>query len=182
MVNKAETFLNVDALTWPEQLTPLLDHNINKFKPLMTRVDPDKLAALIEASKDSLEKKPTAVKAKKKAKPVDEKPDMIEFDDFAKIDLRVALIEKAELVDGADKLLRLTLSLGDEKRQVLAGIRSAYKPEELEGRLTMMVANLKPRKMRFGVSEGMVLAAGPGGDEIWILSPDNGAQPGMRIK
>ncbi len=182
MVSKAETFLNAGELTWPNQLTPLTDHSINKFKPLMTRVDPDKLAALIEASKENLEKTATPVKAKQMPKESTEKTDMIEFDDFAKIDLRVALIEKAEHVEGADKLLRLTLSLGDETRQVLAGIKSAYSPEDLEGRLTVMVANLKPRKMRFGVSEGMVLAAGPGGDEIWILSPDNGAQPGMRIK
>ncbi len=182
MVGKAETFLNAGELTWPNQLTPLTDHGINKFKPLMTRVDPDKLAALIEASKENLEKITTPVKAKQTPKESTEKTDMIEFDDFAKIDLRVALIEKAEHVEGADKLLRLTLSLGDETRQVLAGIKSAYSPEDLEGRLTVMVANLKPRKMRFGVSEGMVLAAGPGGDEIWILSPDNGAQPGMRVK
>lgn len=148
----------------------------------MTRVDPDKLAALIEASKESLEKTPAPKKAKKIAKETTEKSDMIEFDDFAKIDLRVALIEKAEHVEEADKLLRLTLSLGDEKRQVLAGIKSAYSPEDLEGRLTVMVANLKPRKMRFGVSEGMVLAAGPGGGDIWLLSPDDGATAGMRIK
>lgn len=182
MVGKAEAFLNVDSLSWPEQLSPLTDHNVNKFKPLMTRVDPDKLAALIEASKESLEKTVAPKKAKKPVKEAAEKSDLIEFDDFAKIDLRVALIEKAEHVEDADKLLRLTLSLGDEKRQVLAGIKSAYSPEDLEGRLTVMVANLKPRKMRFGVSEGMVLAAGPGGGDIWLLSPDDGATAGMRIK
>ncbi|ORU94177.1 MAG: methionine--tRNA ligase [Cycloclasticus sp. symbiont of Bathymodiolus heckerae] len=182
MVTKAETFLNVDALPWPNQLTPLLNHSINKFKPLMTRVDPDKLAALISASKESLEKIAPIKKTKKKAPETNEKPDMIEFDDFVKIDLRVALIEKAEHVEGADKLLRLTVSTGDESRQILAGIKSAYAPEDLEGRLTVIVANLKPRKMRFGISEGMVLAAGPGDEDIWILSPDNGAKPGMRIK
>jgi len=182
MVAKAEQFLNTGEFSWPEQLAPLCDHSINKFKPLMTRVDPDKLAALIEASKESLEKKPALVKKKKAAKKEEAPAEMIEFDDFAKIDLRVALIEKAEHVEGAEKLLRLSLSLGDEKRQVLAGIKSAYSPEQLEGRMTVMVANLKPRKMRFGISEGMVLAAGPGGDELWILSPDDGAKPGMRIK
>jgi len=182
MVSKAETFLNTGELAWPDQLTPLTEHQINKFKPLMTRVDADKLAAVINASKENLEK--TAVKAQPSTatKQTEEIADTIEFDDFAKIDLRVALIEKAEHVEEADKLLRLTLSLGEETRQVLAGIKSAYAPEELEGRLTVMVANLKPRKMRFGTSEGMVLAAGPGGDELWILSPDSGAQPGMRIK
>jgi methionyl-tRNA synthetase len=182
MVSKAETFLNTGEFTWPDQFTPLTEHRINKFKPLMTRVDPDKIAAVIDASKENLEK--TAAKMQQKApiKKAEEISDTIEFDDFAKIDLRVALIEKAEHVEGADKLLRLTLSLGEETRHVLAGIKSAYAPEDLEGRLTVMVANLRPRKMRFGTSEGMVLAAGLGGDELWILSPDNGAKPGMRIK
>jgi methionyl-tRNA synthetase len=106
----------------------------------------------------------------------------IEFDDFAGIDLRVARIIKAELVEGADKLLQLTLDIGTETRNVFAGIKSAYAPKDLEGKLTVMVANLKPRKMRFGVSEGMVLAAGPGGKDLWILHPDDGAQPGMRVK
>jgi methionyl-tRNA synthetase len=108
--------------------------------------------------------------------------DTIEFPDFAKIDLRVAKIAKAEHVEGADKLLRLTLDLGGETRNVFAGIKSAYKPEDLEGKLTVMVANLAPRKMKFGMSEGMVLAAGPGGEDLWILEPHEGAQPGMRIK
>jgi methionyl-tRNA synthetase len=147
----------------------------------MARVDADKLSALIEASKENLLSTPTAAKSPA-TKKIEKIANTIEFDDFANIDLRVALIEKAEHVEEADKLLRLTLSLGDESRQVLAGLKSAYTPEQLEGRLTVMVANLKPRKMRFGVSEGMVLAAGPGGDELWILSPDNGAKPGMRIK
>ncbi|HAP54072.1 MAG TPA: methionine--tRNA ligase subunit beta, partial [Marinobacter adhaerens] len=107
--------------------------------------------------------------------------DEIEFGDFAKVDLRVVKIVKAEHVEGADKLLRLTLDIGHGERNVFAGIKSAYKPEDLEGRLTVMVANLKPRKMKFGMSEGMVLAAGPGGKDIFILSPDSGATPGMRI-
>jgi methionyl-tRNA synthetase len=107
----------------------------------------------------------------------------IDFDAFAAVDLRVALIVKAEPVEGADKLLRLTLDLGGEQRNVFSGIKSAYPdPAALEGRLTMMIANLKPRKMRFGVSEGMVLAAGPGGSDIFLLSPDAGAKPGQRIK
>ena len=184
MVTKAEAFLNVDSMGWPDQWSPLTNHTINKFKPLLTRVDKDKLDALIEASKESLEKKPTS-NGNKKAPKVSAKetePNLIEFEDFAKVDLRVAKIEKAEHIEGAEKLLRLTLSLGDETRQVLAGIKSAYSPEQLEGRLTIMVANLKPRKMRFGVSEGMVLAAGPGGDNIWLLAPDQGAKPGMPVK
>ena len=184
MVTKAEAFLNVDSMGWPDQWSPLTNHTINKFKPLLTRVDKDKLDALIEASKESLEKKPTSNGNKKtpKVSAKETEPNLIEFEDFAKVDLRVAKIEKAEHIEGAEKLLRLTLSLGDETRQVLAGIKSAYSPEQLEGRLTIMVANLKPRKMRFGVSEGMVLAAGPGGDEIWLLAPDQGAKPGMPVK
>ncbi len=107
---------------------------------------------------------------------------VVDYDDFAKVDLRIARIVKAEYVEGADKLLQLTLDIGGETRNVFAGIKDAYKPEDLEGRLTVMVANLAPRKMRFGVSEGMVLAAGPGKQDLWILSPDDGAQPGMRVK
>ncbi|MCB1868980.1 MAG: methionine--tRNA ligase subunit beta, partial [Gammaproteobacteria bacterium] len=108
--------------------------------------------------------------------------DNFEFPDLAKVDLRVVRIVRAEHVDGADKLLQLTLDLGGVTRNVFAGIKSAYAPEELEGRLTVMVANLAPRKMRFGISEGMVLAAGPGGKEIFLLAPDSGAEPGMRVK
>ena len=106
----------------------------------------------------------------------------ITIDEFAKVDMRIARIEKAELVDGADKLLKLTLDLGGDARTVFAGIKSAYQPESLEGRLVIAVANLQPRKMRFGLSEGMVLAAGPGGENIFLLSPDAGAEPGMRVK
>ena len=107
--------------------------------------------------------------------------DEIEIGAFAKVDLRIARITKAERVPEADKLLKLTLDIGSETRTVFAGIKSAYEPADLEGRMTVMVANLKPRKMRFGVSEGMVLAAGPGGDDLYILSPDEGASPGMRV-
>jgi methionyl-tRNA synthetase len=106
----------------------------------------------------------------------------INYDDFAKIDLRVVRIVNAEHVDGAEKLLKLTLDLGGESRHVFAGIKSAYQPEQLIGQLTVMVANLAPRKMRFGVSEGMVLAAGPGGSELYILNPQDGAKAGMRVK
>jgi methionyl-tRNA synthetase len=138
----------------------------------MTRIDPLKVQAMIEDSKDSL-------------KPAIEAPklnlaDEIEIGDFQKIDLRVVRIVKAEAVEGAEKLLRLTLDLGGETRNVFAGIKSAYEPADLEGRLTVMVANLKPRKMRFGVSEGMVLAAGGDGG-LFILSPDDGALPGLRV-
>jgi methionyl-tRNA synthetase len=106
----------------------------------------------------------------------------LSIEEFGRVDLRIARIDSAELVDGADKLLKLGVDLGGEKRTIFAGIRSAYTPEQLVGRLTVVVANLAPRKMRFGVSEGMVLAAGPGGAEIFILAPDAGATPGMKVK
>jgi methionyl-tRNA synthetase len=108
--------------------------------------------------------------------------EQISFDDFARVDLRIAKIVKAEHVEGADRLLQLTLDIGGQSRNVFAGIKSAYKPEDLEGKLTVMVANLAPRKMRFGMSEGMVLAAGPGGKDLFILNPDDGAVPGMKVK
>jgi methionyl-tRNA synthetase len=108
--------------------------------------------------------------------------DEITIEEFVKIDLRVARITQAEPVEGADKLLRLTLDLGEGSQQVFAGIKAAYEPEELTGRLVVAVANLKPRKMRFGMSEGMVLAAGPGGKDVFLLSADSGAAPGMRVK
>ncbi len=113
---------------------------------------------------------------------IDPIADEIQFEDFAKIDLRIARIVNAEHVEGADKLLKLTLDIGLGEKQVFAGIKSAYSPEDLVGKLTVMVANLAPRKMRFGLSEGMVLAAGPGGKDLFILNPDDGAQPGMRVK
>jgi len=177
LAENTESFLNIDAQAWPADAKPLLDHEIQKFKPLMTRVEADKIEAIVEASKEHLEKTPEP--AVKKHEPI---ADTIEFDDFAKIDLRIAKIIKAEHVEGVDKLLQLTVDIGDETRNVFAGIKSAYAPEDLEGKLTVVVANLAPRKMRFGLSEGMVLATGPGGKEIWILNPDEGAQPGMRVK
>lgn len=174
---QSEHFLNIEPQAWPEQDSqPLLSHRINPFKPLLTRVDPDKITAMVEASRESL----TAQASEPRA--VEPGPATIDYEEFAKVDLRVARIVKAAPVEGADKLLQLTLDLGGETRKVFAGIKSAYEPKSLEGRLTVMVANLKPRKMRFGISEGMVLAAGPGGQDIFLLSPDEGAQPGMRVK
>jgi len=182
----AQAFLNVEEMAWDSIQQPLLSHKINKFKPLMQRVEEEKVNAIIEETKTVLEAAAAeAAKAEKANKgPLADEPiaDTIEFPDFAKVDLRVVRIAKAEHVKGADKLLQLTLDLGGETRNVFAGIKSAYKPEDLEGKLTVMVANLAPRKMKFGVSEGMVLAAGPGGEDLWILNPDEGAQPGMRIK
>ncbi|MDD1623148.1 MAG: methionine--tRNA ligase [Methylococcaceae bacterium] len=184
LAESAESFLNIDSQAWPANAQPLLNHVINDFKPLMTRVEADKIAAIVEASKENLEKTTdkhsrVAHGSEKKFEPI---ADTIEFDDFAKLDLRIAKIIRANQVEGSDKLLQLTVDIGDETRNIFAGIKSAYNPEELEGKLTLVVANLAPRKMRFGCSEGMVLAAGPGDKDIWILSPDKGAVAGMRVK
>ncbi|USE38517.1 methionine--tRNA ligase [Endozoicomonas sp. SCSIO W0465] len=189
MAVKAEAFLNVAPLTWQDSQTLLLDHNVNPFAPLMTRVEADKVASMIEASKEVLAQMESSSKQSETA-PVssgewlekDPIANEITFDDFAKVDLRIARIVNAELVEGAGKLLRLSLDIGEsELRNVFAGIKSAYAPEALVGKYTVMVANLAPRKMKFGVSEGMVLAAGPGGKDLWILEPHEGAQPGMRV-
>ncbi|WP_431064045.1 methionine--tRNA ligase [Methylotuvimicrobium sp.] len=177
MAHQAEIFLNLEPEAWPDKAEPLLDHQIDVFRPLMIRVDSDKIAAVVEASKENLQKF-----EEPKPKRFDPIAEAIEFDDFAKLDLRIACIVNAEHVEGADKLLQLTVDIGDETRNIFAGIKSAYAPEDLVGKLTLVVANLKPRKMRFGLSEGMVLAAGPGGKDIWLLSPDQGAVPGMRVK
>jgi len=177
LATESEDFLNIESQPWPSNAQPLVSHEIKAFKALMTRVEEPKIAAIIEDSKENLEKIATPV-AKKFAPIADE----IEFDDFAKIDLRIAKIVTAEHVKGADKLLQLTVDIGDETLNVFAGIKSAYKPEDLEGKLTVVVANLKPRKMKFGMSEGMVLAAGPGGEDLWVLHPDDGAVAGMRVK
>ncbi|WP_017942361.1 MULTISPECIES: methionine--tRNA ligase [unclassified Thioalkalivibrio] len=179
----AAAFLNLEDTRW-ESREPLVGRSIQKFKPLMTRIEPETIAKLLEASKATLAATETA-DAPENAAPeanVDPIAETIDFDTFARVDLRIARIANAEHVEGADKLLKLTLDIGSETRQVFAGIKSAYAPEDLIGRHTVMVANLAPRKMRFGVSEGMVLAAGPGGSELYILNPDDGARPGMRVK
>ncbi|MDU8501882.1 methionine--tRNA ligase [Pseudomonas syringae] len=182
----AEKFLNVEPLTWEDHKSLLANHQLNPFSALMTRIDPLKVEAMAAASKEDLTATDTAADTAPAGNGELAKDPLsaeIDFDAFAAVDLRVALILKAEHVEGADKLLRLTLDIGDEQRNVFSGIKSAYpNPSELEGRLTMMIANLKPRKMRFGISEGMVMAAGPGGEEIYLLSPDSGAKPGQRIK
>ena len=174
---KSEKFLNTE-LNWATLGTPLLNHAINKFKPLMTRIEKEQIDAMTEDSKDNSQTAPAATG------PLADDPISAEisYDEFAKIDLRIAKIVKAEHVEGADKLLQLTLDIGGEHRNVFAGIKSAYQPADLEGKLTVMVANLAPRKMRFGMSEGMVLAAGPGGSDLFILHPDDGARAGMRVK
>ncbi|MBG5881387.1 MULTISPECIES: methionine--tRNA ligase [Providencia] len=178
LTKRVEEFLKVE-LTWDSINTPLLNHDVAPFKALFNRIELAKAEAMVEASKQS------AQPVKQLTGPLADDPiqETITFDDFAKIDLRIALIKQADFVEGSDKLLKLQLDIGGETRQVFSGIRSAYPdPKVLEGRLTVMVANLAPRKMRFGISEGMVMAAGPGGKDIYLLSPDNGAQPGMQVK
>jgi len=186
----AEEFLRIPPLTWDALSEPLADHEIGAFKPLLTRVDPKRVQAMLAAAKADLagrngdDERGDTPDEPRAGDRLAQDPivDTIEIDDFARIDLRVARITAADSVEGADKLLRLTLDLGGATRTVLAGIRAAYDPVDLVGRHTVMVANLAPRKMRFGLSEGMVLAAGPGGQELFLLSPDAGATPGMRIK
>ncbi len=179
LATKAEAFLD-EILDWSQPIGFRAGDSINKFKPLLTRIEKDKVDAMVEASKEALA---TTTAAAAPKGPLADEPlaEEIQFGDFAKVDLRVALIAKAEHVEGADKLLRLTLDLGGETRNVFSGIKSAYQPEDLEGKLTVMVANLAPRKMKFGVSEGMVLAAGPGGKDIYLLEPHAGAKPGQRV-
>jgi len=178
---QAEVFLN-ETLTWDKPIEFKQNHSINKFKPLLQRIEKDKVDAMVEDSKEALAATSTAAPTQAEGELAKEPlATEIDFDTFAKVDLRVAKIVKAAHVDGADKLLQLTLDLDGETRNVFSGIKSAYKPEDLEGRLTVMVANLAPRKMKFGLSEGMVLAAGLGKDEIYLLEPDNGAKPGMRV-
>ena len=180
----SEAFLKVAPLTWADLDAPLGDHAIEPFKALFARMDKDDVARMVADSREDADapaKDPAAPAATAAARE-DGDGEIISIDDFAKVQLRVARVVNAEPVEGADKLLRLTLDLGNSQRQVLAGIRAAYDPADLVGRLTVVVANLAPRKMRFGVSEGMVLAAGPGGKEIFLLSPDSGAQPGMIVR
>ena len=179
---KSEAFLKTE-FTWASIQQPLLSHGINKFTPLLTRIEKDQLDAITQDSLENMTTETTQNEANATG-PLADDPiaDEISFDDFAKIDLRVAKIIKAEHVAGADKLLQLTLDLDGETRNVFAGIKSAYAPEDLVGKLTVMVANLAPRKMRFGLSEGMVLAAGPGGKDLFILNPGEGAAAGMKVK
>jgi methionyl-tRNA synthetase len=176
-----ERFLNVESLTWADAKSLLPEgHRINPYAHLMTRVDAKQIDKLFEPPAES---KPQASSPKSQApSPAPQAASEVTIDEFAKLDIRIAKILAAEHVEGADKLLKLTVDIGDAQRTVFAGIRSAYEPEQLVGRLTVVLANLKPRKMRFGTSEGMVLAAGPGGKDIFLLSPDSGAQPGMKVK
>lgn len=184
MVADAEAFLNKE-LTWDNRGELLFGKSVNKFKALMARIEAPQIEAMIEEGKAEAEAEAQAKEQTTAAKETELSKEPIaaeiNFDEFAKVDLRIAKIAKAEHVEKANKLLKLTLDLGGETRTVFSGIKSAYKPEDLEGKLTVMVANLAPRKMKFGLSEGMVLAAGPGGEEIYLLEPHDGAKPGQRV-
>ena len=189
MAAQVQAFLQLDSLDWASRTQVLLNHDIATFQPLMQRVEKDKVDAMVDASKDTLGAPVAApaVKALKTKvaaapKPVEPAIDgVIGIEDFLKVELRVARILKADIVEGSDKLLQLTLDAGEAApRNVFSGIRGAYSPEALVNRLTVVVANLAPRKMRFGVSNGMVLAAG-NEEGIFLLSPDSGAQPGDRV-
>jgi methionyl-tRNA synthetase len=184
VARRAEAFLGGQELSWDALEAPLLGSKIEKFKPLLQRVEQAAVDAIIAEAGGSAAEAESGAKAEaaKKEAVTEPESDEIDIDAFLQVDLRVAEIVAAEHVEGADKLLRLTLNLGTAERTVFAGIRSAYDPTSLPGRHVVVVANLKPRKMRFGVSEGMILAAGPGGEEIFLLSPDAGAVPGMRVR
>ncbi len=185
LAQKTEQFLNTQ-LTLDGLAQPLVDHKIEKFKPLLTRVERTQVDKIIEATRESAEASSdagsVASASNNKEASLEPLKAEISIDDFSKVDLRIATIVDAQEVKGADKLVQLTLDIGIEKRNVFAGIKSAYAPADLIGRKTVMVANLAPRKMRFGLSEGMVLAAGPGGSDLFILTPDEGADNGMRVK
>ena len=193
LAGEIEQFLNIPALTWALVDASLpAQHGINSYEHLITRVDPKQIEAMTEANKENLQpaaapqphsEQRHAQHQQNEANAEAEEAAYISIDDFTKVDLRIAKIVNAEHVEGAEKLLKLTLDIGEEKpRQVFAGIKSAYDPATLVGRLTVMVANLAPRKMKFGMSEGMVLAASDERGGPYILSPDSGAQPGMRVK
>ena len=169
IADKSKELFNEKKWEWSDISSPILGKKIQKYKPLLTRIDKEKVKKMMEIPKE---------KSKNSKSP----NNLISIDDFMKIDLRVAHVIDAKEIKEADKLLELTLDLDGESRTVIAGIKSAYKAEDLIGRNVVVVANLAPRKMRFGVSEGMVLAAGPGDSDIFLLSVDEGATPGMKIK
>ena len=182
LATKTEAFLRVPPLTWADADQLLGEHQIERFSAMMSRIDSSQITAMLEASREEKdEAEPAPAAAGKASAAAGEEP--ISIDDFLKVKLRVARILEAAHVEGADKLLQLTLDVGNgETRNVFAGIKAKYSPDQLEGRLTVLVANLAPRKMKFGISEGMVLAAGPGGEDIFLLAPDAGAEPGMEVR
>ena len=187
MAARARTFFQESGWTWAAAATPLLSTSINPYEALAVRLDPKAVARLVEpeepAASGARSANRGASDAATLAAAASVEGNMISIDDFLRVDLRVAKVLAAEFIVGADKLLKLRIDVGElGERQIFAGIRAAYDPATLVGRLIVVVANLEPRTMRFGVSEGMMLAAGPGGKDIFALSPDSGATPGMRVK
>ena len=187
LAEEVEQFLNIPSLSWDDVQTLLpANHLIRPYRYLMSRIDPKQIDALLDPK---ITNNPATLPSGEKVKAPSTTPAdnaahaaYIGIDDFSKVDLRIARIINAEHIDGAEKLLKLTLDIGSETRTVFAGIKSAYDPAQLKDRLTVMVANLAPRKMKFGTSQGMVLAASGEGPGIYLLSPDLGAVPGMRVK
>jgi methionyl-tRNA synthetase len=187
MAAKARTFLQEPSWNWASAAAPLLGTTIKPYEALAVRLDPKVVAQLVEAAVSEPQAPAPASAgasdAATLAAAASVEGNLISIDDFLRVDMRVAKVLAADLVPGADKLLKLRIDVGDlGQRDIFAGIRAAYDPASLVGRLIVVVANLEPRKMRFGTSEGMMLAAGPGGKEIFVLSPDAGASPGMRVR
>ena len=174
MSNNAEAFLCAPVQNWDDRKTPILNTTINSYQALMTRIDNKAVNKMVEASVTN--------SSPANAEKIEADTDHISIDDFLKVDLRIVDIIAANHVDGADSLIQITVSLGEESRNVFAGIKSAYDPAQLVGKQAVLVANLKPRKMKFGISEGMLLAAGPGGEDIYLIAPDNGAKAGMQVR
>jgi methionyl-tRNA synthetase len=174
-VGKAESFLGVDKLQLADVERALENHKINKFERLFERIDKEQVSAMVEESKEA---QSSGAQETGPAEPL--KPECT-IEDFGKVDLRIAKVAEAQAVEGADKLIRLDLDVGGIQKSVLAAIAQAYKPEELVGKTVIYLANLKPRQMRFGLSEGMILAAGTGGKDIFMLTADEGAKPGQRV-
>ena len=177
---RSEAFLNT-TLTWEALFSPLTKHPLGPFKALFHRIDAKHVEAMVEDSKEEMSASSTTPEQQSNTPTIEPIASEIEFDDFAKVDLRIAKIISCETVEKSDKLLKFELDIGNESRTVFSGIKSAYTPEDLIGKYTVVVANLKPRKMKFGLSEGMILAAGPGGKDLWLLEPHDGAKAGMRI-
>lgn len=180
---QVEDFLQIPALQWSDKDKPLTNHAIREFQPLLNRIDPKQIEGMKMSAQQEIEQPKTETKTAASATP-ETKSEYISIDDFSKIDLRIAKVLEAEAVEGADKLLKLKVDIGNETRQIFAGIKSSYQPEQLIGKQVVIVANLAPRKMRFGMSEGMVIVASGEGEnkELFIVSPEEGAKPGMKVK
>jgi len=181
LTERAEKLLAAGELNWGDVTAPLLGRKIARFEPLLQRIELATLEKIAAETRALIEGTTTTMPASDTAKPADGAVAEIDIAQFQTTDLRVARVLDASLVEGADKLLKLTLDVGGPQRTVFAGIRSTYEPKALVGRLVILVANLKPRKMRFGVSEGMVLAASGDAGGPFLLSPDSGATPGMKV-